>query len=234
LRSTAQDCPEAQLPMVDVTTPGGANVVLVVVGVVDVVVGVVDVVVVVGVDVVVVVDVEVVVVGVDVVVVDVEVVEVVDVEVVEVVDVEVVEVLEVDVVGVVDVVVVDVEDTGVQGVGAVVVVLGQSGRVSDPYRAAPMARSPRMSPTAMTHETPAACWAVVGGQGKLAASVLPLPDVVHPGMVVLSSRVHVGVPAAGGPVVPAFIVIWTGPNTPLALVELSTTAVQLTGTSLPR
>jgi hypothetical protein len=126
-----------------------------------------DVVLVVGcVVVVVVVDVEVDVVGaVDVVLVDdveVEVeVEVLDeVEVLEVeLDVLLVEVLD-------ELVEVDDPDPGSHGTGAVVVVvLLHGGRTSDPNNRAPMARSPRMSPTAITHMMPAACWAAVGGQG---------------------------------------------------------------------
>jgi hypothetical protein len=80
---------------------------------------------------------------------------------------------------------------GSHGTGAVVVVvLLHGGRVSLPKRRAPTARSPRTSPTASTHITPAACWAGVGGQGNAAASVASTPEVVQPGIVV----VVVGVP----------------------------------------
>ena len=51
----------------------------------------------------------------------------------------------------------------------------------------------------------------MGGQGNLAASVAPLPEVVQLGIVVVVVGVplpvvHTGVPAAGGPVVPDFTV----------------------------
>lgn len=51
------------------------------------------------------------------------------------------------------------------GIGAVVVALGQGASCSLPNRIAPMARSPRMSPMASTHWSPAAIWADVGGHG---------------------------------------------------------------------
>jgi hypothetical protein len=104
---------------------------------------------------------------------------VVDVEVDEVVD-DVVELVVLDVLDVLVVVVVS------HGTGAVVVVVSlHSGRVSEPNSSAPTARSPRMSPTAITQSSPAATCAAVGGHGKLAASVASTPDVVQPGMVVV-------------------------------------------------
>src|ERR1700761_1633477 len=48
---------------------------------------------------------------------------------------------------------------------------------------------PAASPKVRKHESPAACWAVVGGQGYLAASVAASPPVES-------------VPVAGGPTVP--------------------------------
>jgi hypothetical protein len=219
--------------------------VVVVVGVVVVVVVVVGVVVVVVDVVVVVVDVVVVVVGVVVVVVVVGVVVVVVVVGVVVVVVGVVVVVDVVVVVGAVVVVVDVVVAfGSQGTGAVVVVPapGQAGRVSVPYRAMPTERSPRMSPMAITHRSPMASWAGVGGHGKAAAAVWGLPPkLLQPAMTVPSSMVHWGPPAGGGPVglsvggprVPIFIVMLTGPNVPVLDVGWVTMAEQLTGTSLP-
>src|SRR5580698_9048495 len=64
---------------------------------------------------------------------------------------------------------------------------------------------PVASPNAMRHVSPAACWAVVGGQGYLAASVAASPPVES-------------VPVAGGPTVPVVTVNAVGPKLPLALV----------------
>ncbi len=41
------------------------------------------------------------------------------------------------------------------------------GRVSEPKRMVPTARSPAWSPMASTQVSPEACWAVVGGHGEL-------------------------------------------------------------------
>jgi hypothetical protein len=181
------------------------------------------------------------------VVVVVDVVVVVVVGVVVVVDVVVVDVV---VVEVLDVVVVVVDDVGVvvtfgsHGTGAVVVVPapGQPGRVSVPYKAIPMERSPRMSPMAMTHRSPAASWAGVGGHGNAAAAAWALPPkLLQFGMTVPSSIVHCGPPPGGGPVglsvggprVPFFIVMLTGPNVPVLDVGFVMMAEQLTGTLLP-
>ena len=76
------------------------------------------------------------------------------------------------------------------------------GRVSVPKSTTPTPRSPAWSPMAIAQSSPAACWAAVGGHGKLAASVTGVPDVVHPGMgplwpgsgglPLVGSIVHVG------------------------------------------
>jgi hypothetical protein len=101
-------------------------------------------------------------------------------------------------------------------------------------RIAPTARSPEMSPMAMTQVIPAACCAAVGGQGYFAASVAPLPEVVQPGTVVVVTGlpeplVHTGAElVAGGPVVPDLIVN-EPENVPVDVVETMATGVQLTG-----
>jgi len=128
-------------------------------------------------------------VGVVVVVVDAMVVDVVEVDEVEVEDVDDVEVDDVEDVDEVDDEDVDEVDE-VQAIGAVVVVVGQFGRVSAPKRTTPMARSPAWSPMATTHESPAVIWAALGGHWNLLASarpsaaVFPLPVRVQPGMAV--------------------------------------------------
>ena len=92
---------------------------------------------------------------------------------------------------------------------------------------------------ASTQSTPAATCAAVGGHGKFAASVLPLPDVVHPlmgpaGLVTLATViVHVGVPTAGGPVVPD-TTVFIPASFPAEVMLVRARAVQLTGMSLPR
>ena len=58
---------------------------------------------------------------------------------------------------------------------------------------------------AIKHETPAACCAVVGGQGNLAASVAASPPVES-------------VPVAGGPTVPVVTVNEVAATVPVALV----------------
>jgi len=117
-----------------------------------------------------------------------------------------------------------------------VVVVVEEGSVSVPNRTVPMARSPRMSPTATTQVSPAVICAAEGGHWYLAASVVSLPEVVQLGMVdvvvVLPVDVstHVGVyGVAGGPVTPSTTVKGAGPNTPSFEVALITTLVQLTG-----
>ena len=99
---------------------------------------------------------------------------------------------------------------------------------------APTARSPLMSPMASTQVSPAACCAAVGGHGYLAASVAPSPEVVQLGMVVVVAGVplpvvHIGVPAAGGPVVPDLTV--NDPvKVPVAVALRMAIFVQLIGT----
>ena len=113
------------------------------------------------------------------------------------------------------------------------------GWTSVPNRTVPTARSPAWSPMASTQKSPAACWAVVGGHGKFAASVLPLPDVVQPlmgpaGLVTLATvMVHVGVPTAGGPVVPLTMVLVPASFFAVEML-VSASGVQLMGMSLPR
>jgi hypothetical protein len=67
---------------------------------------------------------------------------------------------------------------------------------------------PEASPNERKHESPAACWAVVGGHGYLAASVAALPPVES-------------VPVPGGPTVPV-ATVKADENVPVALVTKTT------------
>ena len=100
-----------------------------------------------------------------------------------------------------------------------------------------------VSPMDITQKSPAACWAVVGGHGKAAASVVAFPEVWQSGMamvvVVEPPRfvMQTGVPATGGPTVPLSIV-WVPVRVPLAApfepIEVRARAEQLTGMYSPR
>ena len=145
-----------------------------------------------------------------------------------------------DVVVVVDVLVVDVLVVDVEEVEEVdevdeVEEVDEVGPVSVPKRMVPTARSPAWSPMARTQVSPAACCVGVGGHGNFAASVAPLPEVLHPVMtdVLGVVWVHVGVPVTGGPTVPVAMVC-VPVRTPVPEMFVSAKGEQLTGMSLPR
>ena len=104
-----------------------------------------------------------------------------------------------------------------------------------------------MSPMAKMQVSPAARWAAVGGHGKFAASVAPLPLVVQLGIedvvvvllvswaaMQLGALAVVGGPvAAGAARVPPFTA-FAPDRVPSEWTVVMEMAVQLTGTDVPR